>query len=449
MKTARQYAIQSRKNSEALRLASMTANMRRNKAYRYAAERARGDPDGRVLAQFIERFQAYRSGWRQNPKTAIEEKLHHEAFRRRGFPPLCVDLELAAICDLACPFCFRQWIATPDKLMRKELALRILEQCAQLGVASIKLNWRGEPLMHPNLPEIIDRAKQLGILETIINTNAVTLTEDKSRALIDAGLDMIIYSFDGGTKQTYEQMRVGRFKENRFEPVYENIRRFATIRSEMGAVFPITKIQMILTQETFGEQESFFRLFSDCVDDVSVKAYTERGGSLPDLDESLRRQLQQVIQEKRLAEDAAYWRDMHGTLYLASGRLACEQPYQRMMVTYDGRVSMCCYDWGSEYPIGYVDEEAFRDGDAAYQAAMDKAQQQAKGFELLGNIRMPRRYLEPPKRVETLEQIWHGEIVNGVRQQHVEGRIDDVPICRRCPFKETYQWVAIDEPRTI
>ena len=48
--------------------------------------------------------------------------------------------------------------------------------------------------------------------------------------------------------------------------------------------FPYTKIQMILTEDTFEEKESFFNLFSDCVDDVSVSQYTERGGQLKDVD---------------------------------------------------------------------------------------------------------------------------------------------------------------------
>ena len=51
-----------------------------------------------------------------------------------------------------------------------------------------------------------------GILEVIINTNATSLTK-KSEELIDSGLDYIIYSFDGGSKATYEKMRPGRFKK--------------------------------------------------------------------------------------------------------------------------------------------------------------------------------------------------------------------------------------------
>ena len=41
------------------------------------------------------------------------------------------------------------------------------------------------------------------------------------------------------------------------------------------------------------------------------------------------------------------------------GRKPCEQLFQRLMVTYDGSVGMCCHDWGAQHSIGYVSSEAF------------------------------------------------------------------------------------------
>lgn len=405
MANGRHYVIQGRSDIEKNELAYMLENMPFNKAYRYAVKGAGGDFNGQLLADFRAKYRQYRSNWRVNPKYAIECKLHHSSFRDKGFLPLCVDIEAASMCDLACPFCYRQWIATPDKFIADELCYRIIDEAAELNVPSIKFNWRGESLLHPNLPKFIDHAKRRGILHTILNTNAVTLDEKKSHELIESGLDLLIYSFEGGTKETYEKLRVGRFKENTFEAVYGNIRRFASIREKLGSKFPITKIQMVLTRDTFNEQDSFFKLFSECVDDVSVKPYTERGGTLPDLDENIRKKLGNFLKDKKLPENTAYWRDLRGDLYLADGRLPCEQPFQRIMVSCEGQVSMCCYDWALKYPIGYV---------------------------------------APPKKAETLKQIWYGDIVEDVRQKHVEGHIENVPICRRCPFKETYHWIKAD-----
>ena len=267
----RRPAVQGRKDLEASRLAYALEHMPDNKAYRYAAEQAGGDADGQHLDAFRDRFTRYRQGWRGNARFAVDNGLHDEYYARTGWGPLSLDIEVAAVCDLACPFCYRQAIATPDKTMTEELFYRVMDQGATLGVPSVKFNWRGEPLLHPALPAFVDYAKQKGVLETIINTDAVTLTAEKSEALIDAGLDLIVYSFDGGTKATYEKMRPGRFKTNHFEDVYANIRRFAEIRARKSARFPRTKIQMVLTADTFGEQEQFFDVFrSFAIDAVFV-----------------------------------------------------------------------------------------------------------------------------------------------------------------------------------
>ena len=45
--------------------------------------------------------------------------------RREKLPPLCLDIEVASICDLACPFCFREFVATPDKIINEELTQEI------------------------------------------------------------------------------------------------------------------------------------------------------------------------------------------------------------------------------------------------------------------------------------------------------------------------------------
>jgi MoaA/NifB/PqqE/SkfB family radical SAM enzyme len=437
---SRRYAIVGRRNSEAERVAHMIEHMAANKAYVHAAQAAGGDPDGAILERFRERFRWYRSAWRDQPRKAVADKLSGDAFRDSGMPPLCVDIEVAAVCDLACPFCYRQFVATPDKIIDEALCHRLIDQCADLGVPSIKLNWRGEPLLHPRLPAFVDYAKRKGILETIINTNATTLDEEKSRALIEAGLDYVIFSFDGGSKQSYERMRPGRFKENTFDLVYGNIRRFAQVRSELGSKFPRTRIQMILTSETFSEQEQFFALFDDCVDDVTVKQYTERGGAIAELDADTRGKLQATLRERAISDDTPYMREPNGDIYIATGRLPCEQPYQRMMVTYDGRTSMCCYDWGSQHPVGYVDSKAIETGESEYEAIVAKVLAGAAGFEQMPKVALPRLLNRPAPVVRTLRDIWYGSDIDFVRRCHVEGHAGDLEVCRTCQFKETYRW---------
>lgn len=438
------YAIQGRENGEDQRLNHMLKHMANNKAYIFARDAAGGDVDGSLLKSFRERFQWYRKSWRELPRRAVEQRLTGESFRDAKIPPLCIDIEVAAVCDLACPFCYRQFIATPDKVMSDDLSFRLIDEASELGVPSIKFNWRGEPLLYPRLAELIAYAKKRGILETIINTNATCLTEEVATGLIDAGLDLIIYSFDGGTKESYERMRPGRFKDNHFDEVYGNIRRFAEIRSAKGAVFPLTKIQMILTDETFAERESFYALFDGYVDDVSVKQYTERGGKLSELDVATLQRLQVALAERNLSPDTPFFRDKDDRLFVAVGRLPCEQPYQRLLVTYDGRTGMCCYDWGAKHPVGYAHKLAIDLGESEYSRIVERAKVGGKGFVQLKSVTMPRNYNTPAPVVQSLSEIWVGSEIDAVRAAHVEGRGGDIPICKECPFKETYSWEAIE-----
>ena len=447
--SSRKLAIKNLKGSdEKLRISWMLKNMGQNKTFYYMSQKKNLD-NSDLLADLKKKYQNYREQWRENPRLGANNHMCGKLSYDTKIKPLCIDIELAAVCDLGCPHCYRQFISTPDKIMSKELAFKLIEQASELNVPSMKFNWRGEPLLNPYLPDIVDYAKQNGVLETIINTNATKLDHNLSKKLINSGLDLLIYSFDGGTKKSYEKMRPGRFKKNNFEDVYKNIRDFSTLKKEMNSMFPRTKIQMVLTDETYQEQEEYFSLFKDIVDDVSVKQYTERGGKISDVGEEYIKKevphsndVKSLLKINQISKNSEVMKDADGNIFVSTGRLPCEQPYQRMLITYDGRVSMCCYDWGSMHPVGYVDELAIKNGEKEYKKVKSKADSKKKGFELM-NLEMPKVYNTPKEEVNTIKDIWFGKEINLVREKHSKDSLEDVEICKRCPFKETYKWKQI------
>jgi MoaA/NifB/PqqE/SkfB family radical SAM enzyme len=418
-------------------------NMEFNKAFIYASQKIDNESKPSLLEEYRQKYLTYRKNWINQPNELATKTIDNKKLFEIGAIPLCLDLEVAAICDLACPFCYREYIATPDKVISDELAESLIKQASEIGIPSLKLNWRGEPLLYPRIHKIIDLAKKYGILETMINTNATNLSEKVSNNLIEAGLDVMIYSFDGGTKETYEKMRPGRFKKNSFDVVYNNIVKFAEIKEKQSAKFPRTKIQMILNNETFDEQESFFNLFKDYVDEISVKTYSERGGSVEDLSEQDRKRYDKACNEKGLPNDAPYMKDSLGNMWISDSRLPCEQVYQRLMVTFDGRVGMCCYDWGSQYPIGYVSSESHDNPNKVYEEVIEKAQKNHKGFELLNAIQLPGTYNNPQKKISTLKELWISDELNLVRDRHKKLEHDKVSICKNCTYKNTFSWAKI------
>lgn len=414
-------------------------HMAHNKAFKIFIEKNPDADYDLTLVEFKNRYREYRKEWQRR------SKLKRGEFCEDSHIPLCVDIEVAAICDLACSFCFRDVIFTPDKIIDLEFAKELVQQAADVGVPSIKFNWRGEPLLHPQISELIRYAKEVGILEVMINTNATTLTRDKAKELISAGLDVIIFSFDGGSKETYEKMRPGRFRNNEFNIVYNNIQNFWDERKIAGSVFPRSKIQMVLTNETYAEQESFFKLFNHIVDEVTVTQYNERGGSLDDLDPADRFALKDYLQKNDLPLTTPYMKSADGQLYISTERSVCAQPFQRMLVTFDGRVGMCCHDWGAQHAIGYANKVAFESPNDAIDRVKTRAEKGKKGYETFKNAVNPKEYNTPEQKVSSLASIWSGSSIKTVREKQMAGCSADLKICEYCSYKDAYIWERVDE----
>ena len=88
--------------------------------------------------------------------------------------------------------------------------------------------------------------------------------------------------------------------------IYQNIKRFSELKIQKNSKFPRTKIQMVLTDDTYNEVDNFYKLFDGIVDDISLKQYTERGGTFGDVGKE--------IQEKILQKDRVWWErfwDLH------------------------------------------------------------------------------------------------------------------------------------------
>tara|TARA_B100001123_G_C15266171_1_gene1008499 strand:- start:13 stop:1350 length:1338 start_codon:yes stop_codon:yes gene_type:complete len=419
----------------------MIDNMHLNKAYTnfiHDKKISNLDEKRRILDSFKKRYHEYREFWHNVDKKITDKNLYNSLSK-----PHCIDIETASICDLACPHCHREYIVTPDKIMKEELYIKIIKEIKDLNIPSIKLNWRGEPLLNPLIDKFILLAKTHGVIDVSINTNATTLDEKKGEKIINAGLDQIIFSFDGGTKETYEKMRPGRFQENHFETIYENIKNFCLLKRRMKKIFPITKIQMVMTKSSRNEVKNFHKLFSDIIDYVVVTQYQERGGKMDDLSEDQKIKLSEYKKKSNNKDFKQYIAKANGDLLVSKDRKICDQLYQRLMVTYDGRVGMCCHDWGAKHCLGYFDQDGINNYENDLKKISDQVKANKKGFELLRNTKMPERYNEPDKKISSLSEIWNGNELKKVRDNHECGNIDSVEVCKNCSYKNSYNWEKI------
>lgn len=244
-----------------------------------------------------QRFLEYRMRWDQYPSQFIVG----------GFP-LHLDIESTNVCNLRCPFCattFDKWGSNKRGFMDMRLFKEIIDEGSEKGLYSIKLSLRGEPLLHPDIGEMISYARKKGIIDIYFNTNATMLTEDIASKLIKSGLVRISISVEGATKEVYESYRVGA----RFEDVVENVKRLRRMRDQEKVCFPQIRIQTVLLdalKESFPSYVAFWRTIADEVSYLDARHEGSREPHIP---------------------EKAEW--------------ACPFLWQRMVVLWDGTILPC------------------------------------------------------------------------------------------------------------
>jgi radical SAM protein with 4Fe4S-binding SPASM domain len=192
----------------------------------------------------------------------------------------------------------------------------------------VKLNFLGEPLLHPRIVDFVRYASQKG-LEVMINTNAVLLTEDRSTKLLKAGLDDIFFSVDSPYPEVYESIRVGA----KFHRVIDNIRRFIEIKKYMGKHHVQTRASMVLDPGDTGKKirEDYKTLFYGL-------GVAEIGFGLPS------------------EMEVDYWKT-----YGKIDGFVCRDIYNRMFVYWDGLIGPCCGDWERGYILGDARTDRLKD----------------------------------------------------------------------------------------
>ena len=78
--------------------------------------------------------------------------------------PTHLEVEAASKCQMKCPMCWTTYMKEDVKgIMKMNLYKKIVDEAAANNTFSIKLSWRGEPMLHPKLMEMIKYAKDKGI----------------------------------------------------------------------------------------------------------------------------------------------------------------------------------------------------------------------------------------------------------------------------------------------
>ncbi|MCK9598597.1 MAG: radical SAM protein [Sphaerochaeta sp.] len=262
-------------------------------------------------------YDEYRRQWSENPKDGITSDM-----------PLCLDIEITNRCNLSCPFCVREVMLKDGKkegqgLMRWDEYMKVMKEIEN-KVPSVKLNWRGEPVMHPMLCDMVKQAKKAGVLEVMFNTNGTRIGLDMAKKLVGAGLDKIIFSIESIDVQNYPIYRPG----GQLFQVVDGVRNVLIARDALGKDRPIVRVQKIDFPELRTEDYvKFFRgIEPGGVDQIALNTYKEK-----DPNKAI------------------------GVVYNP-----CCQPFQRIFLAWNGNFYPCCQGHLFE-PIGNIRDMKIRE----------------------------------------------------------------------------------------
>jgi MoaA/NifB/PqqE/SkfB family radical SAM enzyme len=240
--------------------------------------------------------------------------------------PQALNLELTAACDARCIHCPRQEMDRAQLPMPFDLFKRIVDQAAKLGVREIRPNGYGELLVLKALPAYLEymRLKNHHFI-IAINTNGYRMTEERAMLFVDHQIELVNITIDGATRETAEAIRV-RLKFDRIE---ENIRRLLEARSRRRAKFPRVMVGMVVMDRNRHEMELFRKRWLGVADIVTLSGYSNRGGSLGELNSS------------------SSPRDIP----------TCVYPFRDLNIWADGKAVLCCNDWNEQYTVGDLNHQ--------------------------------------------------------------------------------------------
>ena len=154
----------------------------------------------------------------------------------RFYPINYLFVEITNACNFKCTWCPDDIMDRRRGFMKKEKVFRILDEIAAkrswLGpLYPVKLHQMGEPMLHPELPAIVEYAESRGV-PIELNTNCGLITPENIDALYRAGLTNLILSYQTPDVASFKTRKAPRIS---FEDYRDKVRLAVERKVALGA----------------------------------------------------------------------------------------------------------------------------------------------------------------------------------------------------------------------
>lgn len=237
--------------------------------------------------------------------------------------PKQVILEVTSRCNLRCKGCAlhgpQAFTKRPNGFMSEAVWRKAIREMGTWpNEVNLTTHGGGEPLLHPQLREILDFAGRFSNLKRGFLSNATLLDQNWTDFLLSTGIDWIAFSVDGTRPETHAVVRKG----SDLIQIEKNILNFIE-HAQKAAKRPQILLNMVLYEEVRDQEKEFVQKWLPLVDTVMLSHYRNPPSS---------KRWPGVTRPKE----------------------PCAFLWSQMVVAWDGRVGLCCEDFDIEECLGDV-----------------------------------------------------------------------------------------------
>jgi MoaA/NifB/PqqE/SkfB family radical SAM enzyme len=173
--------------------------------------------------------------------------------------PVNMHVETVAVCNLKCPACATglNALGRAQGFMDFDKYQRMIAECGPY-LNNLVLHLYGEPLLHKQIASFIRSAKDHGVRNVEMSTNAnITMSEENALKFAQSGLDTLIVSADGADEEAYRIYRKG----GKLSMVVDFLKAVVRAKKQAQSLRPIIELQFIIMKHNIHQVQQARELF--------------------------------------------------------------------------------------------------------------------------------------------------------------------------------------------
>lgn len=257
---------------------------------------------------------------------SIYKKQIIKRIKKHESSPIFISIETTNICNADCDMCPHSIMKRKTGIMGMDLFKNIIGSAikSRTGIKEFVLSGFGEPLLDKHIFERINYIKSKGKYYTKFFTNAALLDNEKINKLMSCGLDELVISFNGITRNSYE----GIMKNLNYKKNLSNIFNLIEEKKICNSPTPKIVISCVRLTKNKDDIKGVLKFWKNKVNQVLRPIPENWSGNM--------------------VQNSPFKYSFKKKMW------PCEGMWNTLDFLYDGRVSLCCRDYDGNVIIGDV-----------------------------------------------------------------------------------------------